>query len=134
MFNDGQSKKSIDGRSIKAFALFKKGIEPTWEDPANAKGSQLTASKGFSLEILDAFWENMVFASIGEMMDEGDDICGCRVVDQTRGKGKVAYKLELWLKSADVVTGRKISAKLGEALSDGDKKIRPPEFEFLPTK
>ena len=51
---------------IKAFGVFKKGIEPRWEDPANIKGSELVVSKSFNLEALNLYWENLVFGLIGK--------------------------------------------------------------------
>ena len=43
--------------------------------------------KLFHPEQLDVFWENLVLALIGETIDEGDEICGCRVVDRSARKG-----------------------------------------------
>lgn len=44
--------------------------------------------KSFLPEQLDIYWENLVLALIGETIDEGDEICGCRVVDKSAKKGK----------------------------------------------
>lgn len=41
----------------------------------------------FHPEQLDIYWENLVLALIGETIDEGDEICGCRVVDKSPRKG-----------------------------------------------
>ena len=65
-FNDGSTKRPVEGRNIKAFGVFKKDIEPRWEDPANAKGSELVVAKSFSTEVLDLYWENLVFGLIGK--------------------------------------------------------------------
>jgi Eukaryotic initiation factor 4E len=46
--------------------------------------------KSFQPEQLDIYWENLVLALIGETIDEGDEICGCRVVDKSAKKGKSA--------------------------------------------
>jgi len=118
-FNDGSSnKKQVEGRMIKAFGVFKKGIEPRWEDPANIKGSELVVSKSFNLEALNLYWENLVFGLIGETVDEEDQICGSRVVDQSR-KGKIAYKIEIWLKSTDDEIANKVKMKLAKVIDDG---------------
>jgi len=135
VFGDGQNKILVEGRIIKAFCLFKKGIQPRWEDVANKTGSELVASKSYSPEVLDVFWENLVMGLIGETIDEGDEICGCRVVNQTR-KGKPTYKIELWLRTTDESMGLKIKSKLSDVLTDfeGNKpgsKIRAPEFEII---
>ena len=113
VFGDGQNKILVEGRVIKAFCLFKKGIQPRWEDTANKTGSELVASKSYSPEVLDVFWENLVMGLIGETIDEGDEICGCRVVNQTR-KGKPKYKIELLLRTTDEPMGLKIKSKLSD--------------------
>jgi hypothetical protein len=135
VFGDGQNKIYVEGRIIKAFCLFKKGIQPRWEDVANKTGSELVASKQYAPEVLDVFWENLVMGLIGETIDEGDEICGCRVVNQTR-KGKPTFKIELWLRTTDETMGLKIKSKLCDVLTDfeGSKpgsKIRAPEFEII---
>lgn len=53
IFGDGQSKVLVEGRIIKALGMFKKGIEPTWEDPANKASSELVAVEKFNSEVLD---------------------------------------------------------------------------------
>ncbi len=134
VFFDGKNKKYVDGRLIKAFAVFKKGIEPKWEDPANATGSELVTSSSFHPDIFDAFYENLVLGLVGESMDEGDLICGCRVVDQTRKtNAKTTYKIELWLRTAENNTCNRIKARLLDVLVDGDRnlnKVKIPDFDL----
>ena len=64
----------------------------------------------------------------GEQIEEGDDICGLRIVDQSK-KGKPAYKLELWLKSTDDSVAHRIRAKLHEILRNGNN-AKPPDFDY----
>ncbi|CAN0199650.1 unnamed protein product, partial [Laminaria digitata] len=42
----------------------------------------------------------MVLGLVGETIDVGDEICGARVVDKTKGQNNV-YRFELWLKTTD---------------------------------
>lgn len=44
--------------------------------------------------------ENMVLGLVGETIDVGDEICGARVVDKSKGSHAV-YRFELWLRSND---------------------------------
>lgn len=44
--------------------------------------------------------ENMVLGLVGETIDVGDEICGARVVDKSKGH-HVVYRFELWLRSND---------------------------------
>lgn len=51
--------------------MFKKGISPKWEDPANKSGSDLIAMRNVTPENLDLLWENLVLGLIGETIDDG---------------------------------------------------------------
>ena len=42
---DGKQHKEVDGRTIDAFSVFKKGIRPEWEDPLNRAGAEFTCRK-----------------------------------------------------------------------------------------
>ena len=127
---DGNSRKEIEGRTIDAFSVFKKGIRPEWEDVANRTGSELSCRKTMTVDILDAYWENLVLGEflhvstliccnhardvvraglIGEIVDENDEICGCRVVDKSKkGSNRCYYRLELWLRTANAEVGERI--------------------------
>ena len=48
-----------------------------------------TLRKPFTTDQLDTYWENLVLALIGETIDVGDEICGCRVVDKSSKKGRI---------------------------------------------
>ncbi len=54
--------------------LFREGIKPAWEDPNNCKGGHWTIrlKKGLTSH----YWEELLFAIIGEMFDVGNEICG----------------------------------------------------------
>ena len=79
----------IEGQSI-----FKKGIQPKWEDEANSEGGEFrVAVDGMSSfqsydcivsahDTLGKFWETIVLTMIGETMDESDSICGARILDK----------------------------------------------------
>lgn len=78
-----------------------------------------------------------MLAVIGEVMDDGDEICGCRVVDKSVKKGagpvRPTYRLELWLRGSTQDVADKIRVKLMDALLEGDPKASKkglPEFEF----
>mmetsp|Transcript_17313 Transcript_17313/g.22526 ORF Transcript_17313/g.22526 Transcript_17313/m.22526 type:complete len:196 (+) Transcript_17313:138-725(+) len=78
------------------YHIFKKGIEPMWEDPLNAKGGKwvLTIPKKESRAgRLDEWWLHTILALIGETMDENGDACGC-VVSLRKGQDRIA----LWLR------------------------------------
>ncbi len=123
VFGDGTKKVLVDGREMKALGIFKKGIQPQWEDPANENGCQLDALKPLNNEAIDLNWENLVFGLIGETIDEDENICGARLVFSQK-KGKIGYKLEVWLRRKDEDAAIRIRAKLSDILSEGSEKLK----------
>jgi len=83
-----------------SFSLFKKGVEPKWEDPKNQKGGKWTIMIPKS-KPLDTMWLWMMLACIGEVLDEEgeEQICGC-IVNIRKGQDK----LNLWTRDADAET------------------------------
>ncbi|KAJ0408127.1 hypothetical protein P43SY_002097 [Pythium insidiosum] len=76
------------------YHLFKTGIKPMWEDPANRKGGKwmVRVRKG----IASRYWEDLVLAIIGEQFDVGNEICGAVV--------SIRYTedvISLWNRNAD---------------------------------
>ena len=137
IFFDGQSRKEVEGRIIEGFSLFKKGITPAWEDPANVKGSELACRKTLPVDILDLYWENMALGLIGETVDDGDEICGCRVVDKAKPKpgSKTLIKIDLLMRQDNTQIAERLRHRLCECLSDGEGNGRGrsrnlPEFDY----
>ncbi|KAF9149147.1 hypothetical protein BG015_009062 [Linnemannia schmuckeri] len=59
------------------YHLFKDGIKPMWEDPANASGGRwIVTLLTKNPELLDRCWMELAYALVGEQLDLGDDICG----------------------------------------------------------
>eukprot|EP01125_Pyxidicula_operculata_P021010 TRINITY_DN792_c0_g1_i1.p1 TRINITY_DN792_c0_g1~~TRINITY_DN792_c0_g1_i1.p1 ORF type:complete len:209 (-),score=22.64 TRINITY_DN792_c0_g1_i1:348-974(-) len=77
------------------YHLFKEGIEPKWEDPANAKGGKWTVTFKKS-DTLNDYWLYTVLACIGCVFDDDDHICGA-VVSLRKG----GHKINLWTKDAN---------------------------------
>lgn len=75
------------------FHLFREGITPIWEDPANAQGGKwmLRLRKGMSSRA----WENAVLAVIGDAFHLGDEICGAVLVSKNNED-----ILSIWNKNA----------------------------------
>ena len=82
--------------TVESICLFKQGIQPTWEDSANAGGGQWNWRPAVDQQTkgagLDAIFEELVLAMIGGIaLDACNHICGLRVVDKSRpawgGKG-----------------------------------------------
>ena len=102
------------------YHLFKEGVEPMWEDPANKEGGKFVLtipkkdSKGGKC---DEWWLFTVLAVIGETMDaSGDEICGC-VVSIRKGQDRIA----LWLKSCDRKACTEVGARWKKCLEVSNK-------------
>ena len=76
------------------YHLFKKGIKPTWEDPANNSGGKwmVRLKKGLA----SRYWEELVLAIIGEQFDVGQEICGAVV--SVRNSEDI---ISVWNKNSD---------------------------------
>lgn len=107
VFNDGTE------RNVSAISIFKKGIEPKWEDPMNINGGEISIRKFFknkkndnrndaknsddTLEILEEFWNNLVLFCITEQSKAAKYITGIRIVDSSIiSAKKPLYRIELW--------------------------------------
>lgn len=135
IFNDGTNsgKKEVNGKTIEAFSIFKKGIRPEWEDPANRSGSELVCRKTMNLDLVDTYWENLVLAMIGEAMDEDDAICGGRIVDKSKkGSARTLFKIELWMRTNTQDIGDRIRTKLLDALTDNEASKPGYNTKHLP--
>lgn len=77
------------------YHLFKNGIKPMWEDPANSKGGSWTMLFGrqSNPEFINKCWTSLQCAAVGEMLDPDDDICG--VVLNRRGRGD---RMSVWVR------------------------------------
>lgn len=81
---------------VECLMLFKKGIQPSWEDPANHFGGSLIVElellKG---QELDLTWKNLIFGIVGHTFPLSEFVNGFRVLDRVKKFGVV--KLEVWI-------------------------------------
>ena len=120
------------GKSVESIQLFKKGIKPEWEDVANANGGEWTVRKPFDLRTgeLDTLWENLVMGLVGEQIDDGDEICGARVVDKSRGRQSI-FRLEMWYRdSSKEDVNRSLRDKMVECLNHGQSNNPAGNLSF----
>ena len=57
-----------------AYHVFKNGIKPMWEDPANKQGGKWFAI--IRKKFIDRCWENLLLALVGEQFIVGDELTG----------------------------------------------------------
>lgn len=110
------------------YHLFKNGIKPMWEDPANANGGKWTITlRGTNPALLDRSWMWLVLALIGEELDENDSITGA--VCSTRAKGD---RIALWVRhknEVDVVN--RLGRRLVHLLDVEKEPGVSLEFQFM---
>lgn len=82
------------------YSLFRKGVEPSWEDPANCEGGKfvLTLSRNDARNgKVDELWLYTILAIIGETMDDTGDQVNGAVVSLRKNNCRIA----LWIKTID---------------------------------
>jgi len=88
--------------AVDAIMLFKQGVKPQWEHPANAQGGCFQIQmKPNSVPgpLMDEYWNNTVLGMIGGTIEPNDMINGIRLVDKLSGsgpKGANVIRIELW--------------------------------------
>ncbi|KAJ1720167.1 hypothetical protein LPJ53_005171 [Coemansia erecta] len=79
--------------TITDYHMFRQGVRPVWEDPANVSGGKwmIRLKKGLSSRL----WEKLAMAVVGDVFGVGDEICG--IVLSIRNSEDI---LSLWNKNA----------------------------------
>jgi len=85
------------------YAVFKKGIQPDWEDPNNAQGGRWVAERN-NIKDMDRFWLETLFMLIGEHTQPYCNLINGAVVQKKKGK----FRLAVWLKDASKWSDRGI--------------------------
>ena len=80
------------------YHIFKSGIKPMWEDPANANGGKWVLTMKNNPALLDRCWNWLAMALVGEELEEGDEICGAVV--SLRSK---VDRIQVWTRGKDDV-------------------------------
>lgn len=77
--------------------MFKSGVEPKWEDPANETGgSFILELKEVQPSQIDQIWKLLVFQLLGNTFPLASQVTGFRILD--RMKKHRLIKIELWTK------------------------------------
>lgn len=115
LFNNGIHRPMMkcnevdEPKEITSLSVFKKGILPKWEDPANKYGAEFSKrkfNKKDPLAELDSNWIDILIACIGSTIDES--VTGLRVVDSSSPKKneyngntefKLVFRIEVWFDS-----------------------------------
>jgi len=102
------------------YAVFKKGIQPDWEDPNNAKGGRWVTERT-NLRDMDACWLETLFTLVGEHVQPYSNLINGAVVQKKKGK----FRVDVWLKDSSEWSemgirfiGRHLKLKLRVSNSD----------------
>ncbi|CEP09162.1 hypothetical protein [Parasitella parasitica] len=108
------------------YHIFKKGIRPEWEDPANAKGGKFSIQfpRNRTSETINERWLNLILHMLGEQFKYEDEICGAVVSVR-----KVFYRIALWIKSSE--KNERIET-IGRQLKGVLSVEKPVVVEFIP--
>lgn len=96
------------------YSLFKKGIQPMWEDNANIRGGRwlISLDKKQRTNELDRYWLDIILCLIGEAFDNSEEVCGAVVNIRQKGD-KIAVWTSDGSKSVAVMEiGRKLKERL----------------------
>ncbi|GJJ10567.1 hypothetical protein Clacol_004794 [Clathrus columnatus] len=114
------------------YHLFKSGIKPMWEDPANSNGGKWVLTMKSNPQLLDRCWSWLVFALVGEELDDAqgqgndtDEICGAVV--SLRSK---VDRIQVWTRSKDVERVNRIGKRLIKLLDVSEKDGIGLDFQF----
>eukprot|EP00590_Aulacoseira_subarctica_P002423 CAMPEP_0172425262 /NCGR_PEP_ID=MMETSP1064-20121228/31217_1 /TAXON_ID=202472 /ORGANISM="Aulacoseira subarctica , Strain CCAP 1002/5" /LENGTH=201 /DNA_ID=CAMNT_0013167997 /DNA_START=96 /DNA_END=701 /DNA_ORIENTATION=- len=137
VFYDGETRKTVGpNKIVEGYSLFKKGIEPEWDDPQNKCGGEFFCRHFMEGEALNMYWQNLVLAVVGETMENeassSSAINGARVVDKGK-QHQAMFKLELWISSKDPSVKEKVRDRLMKIIADGcptPKKGGHPRFDW----
>lgn len=123
MFGDSTAKRKFVNRTVSSFSIFKDGVRPEWEDPANEKGGEWSIRKRLQPDSLNQVWDNLILGLIGEEIDPVNEITGARIVHRSR-KGQDFIRLELWLRSRDRDLADQIRGRLLTTLETGKHGVK----------
>nr|ARD09182.1 eukaryotic translation initiation factor 4E-1d2 [Amphidinium carterae] len=83
---------------VDALMIFRDGIRPQWEDPANIEGGHVEIKLYPKLGggAIDELWNNTVMGVIGGTIQPTDMVAGVRLVDKLNHKTRPMLRIELW--------------------------------------
>ena len=108
------------------YHLFKNGIRPMWEDPANANGGKWVVLLKNAPALLDHSWANLTMALVGEMLDPDDEVCG--VVASTKPK---VDRIQVWTRGrSEVDRINQLGKRIVEVLALEGRELECMSMEF----
>eukprot|EP00667_Euglena_gracilis_P021452 EG_transcript_23493 len=100
-------KRPTDLENGSNYHMFKQGVKPMWEDPANEKGGKwtLTLTSKEDINRLDEMWESLLLSMIGEYLDDGSTEAGKDFQSQICGavlsRRKQGPRISVWTRDRE---------------------------------
>ncbi|ODN97342.1 translation initiation factor 4E [Cryptococcus wingfieldii CBS 7118] len=108
------------------YHMFKNGIRPMWEDPANANGGKWVVLFRSSPGTMDFAWANLTMALVGEMLDPEDQVCG--IVASARPK---IDRIQLWTRGRTDQEGlNKLGKRIVEVMALEGRDLESMSMEY----
>ena len=92
----GASYCLVRGAALTGYSVFRDGVAPAWEDPANASGGTLCARGALPAPSLAPAWHLLCVMMCNE---ELDGATGARIASRRDRRHGLMHKLEVWLPS-----------------------------------
>lgn len=90
------SEADEEEKALEGMLLFRKGVKPEWEDPANKNGCSFDYTlKDPAPEQIDQIWQSLLLGLAGENFPFVQYITGIRYMDRLKKHNSI--KLEIWL-------------------------------------
>lgn len=86
---------------IDTLMLFREGVRPEWEDPANATGGHLQYMfkvTGINPGQLDEYWNNLAMGLVGGTIQLCDMVTGIRLLDKSTAGRNNGVRIEVWFR------------------------------------
>lgn len=102
---------TMAGKPVTGVSLFREGVRPEWEDPANAGGTTLALRSMLSPAQAGDAWATLCAGAAGETL--GEDVLGVVVAQKRNSRQACLLKFEVWLRRGS--DAARITRLLGHA-------------------
>jgi translation initiation factor 4E len=118
--NQDRRRLKLGGRDLEGLGIFLHDVCPEWEKNS---GRHCEIGGIVDLQVLDAMWETLCLAIVGENVMDSMSVIGARVVDKAKAK-KPLYRLEVWVSSTDKLhNGALLNSVMKAFVSDAPQDI-----------
>jgi translation initiation factor 4E len=122
---------------VDTLMLFREGVRPEWEDPANSSGGHfqfMFKTGGMPPAQLDEFWNNIAIGIVSGTVQPNDLVTGIRLLDKSTTGRNSCIRIEVWFRdfvSSEKVTGLRnsVEACMGRRVDGGTSHLPKCEIK-----